>query len=1531
MKQVKKRTGRAISILLAVMMLVTSVPQSAMTASATEVTEVSETETQRIEVTTTVATEATTEVTTKVETKVETEPATEKVTVETVEAETENTDNDAESELETQTAQTDETEEPATQEITEELETDADNTSNADIAEQAENTVTFSFSGEHFTLTDNAGNPITELTAKVGSTESIDFTIVPDEGYTIRRVRAQNTRTIRLIGTTKGIYMINPYSTKDGYTKGETIDITMTEINDNIPLDFTYPSDEIAEIIVTNGANTTTVQESRVIISNTAFVSFRLKMKDGVQKNPTVAWKTAGSDESEYLDYDEIDEQGYYCYSAGKLFADTQITVTTKETFKMKFAYDTEQATITILRTMQDGWLEEVALDGDNTTLIDQGAPLKFRVEKTDRYSIYTVDISTDPQTDATLCYDDMIGTTYYSIVPTADTKISVRAVPRIIALTDTENAIKELRITGDTEGDITLAQDQKSMEVRTSTGADLRFKLADSMKLTDMYYVYNGWESKDNEEDDSTVYERVSYKTELSASIDGEGFYRTNFYLDGSEDITEIVFVTETSAEEKPDDKESGDKKPEEATTTERVVAWDVTGGGRTQITPLKPNGTYQRLVKGHDYEIAVVCGKDRVPIVDWRIMGLKSSTAEFSESVVKIHIGADETKTGYTLYLKTEKGLLPSIKLQIVDEMKSVEVVRVKNGVLDMIVDRKIICGMTVYGDIDSRGRKQKIRYPDFSEIGMEVAMSENVPKDTVTIALETTGPYNQNGYFTITAGARAPIGKVATVKLYRKKLQPTDGNYYIDGGTFVLNIVEPTVLKEFTPTVTQKTCDDTSITLELSGADNVGNCLQGGQYYKIVVTPKGENIPDSIKEATKNTYFIEREFPEYDDEDFDEEAQPDPFIQKTRLIVNNAGIGKGQAWNYDVKVTLIQTYDRTVAPTEANLAQQTAYTSRERAVSANTKDASFAKTIKLKKGTTKIYTTQTKVATATVTLDQNTVCVDCEAVDITDCPNSQKLTAKVEDGQVLVDAPKGTKLGKHTLLVMPVGPETMYRPSAKLDITVIKGIEKLSINLPTTKIYKPKGKAGSLKATIDYNAGDVVANTKKVSWSIVDEYGDATEISADSNDDSENAKPAKKVTIKNGTITVPKELNAEDTDYTFCIKATAEDFKGNKTSAISKVITITSTIEEPTALRLAVKKDAETILNDYTKAGYAQDETTAGFSGTVNTRLTVNVILQTKDNPSWSALSDYGYAKHSVSIKGGKILTSDVGNGVYTIVVTDKSAVLTLQDKTNKTKQSYTITNTAYSTEKGLKVSVKKGTDKALAVGDLNAETGHDMTYSLTGNASYSGKYVIVEPDAVSEQKNASAYYALQTACSSNNMRIGAPIAIGADNTVKLTFKNTASIPTGSYKLTFTVGKVENNIFTAEIKPVTITLKATNPKNAKVSYALSAKKYTLPAQPGASAELVGKGKNFESVTFTLLGQNKNGLENKFMQYFELKDGNKLTLKADLTAEQIASAKANKEDCIGYVKATITYKDAYGNTRNDAENIIQITVILQ
>lgn len=402
----------------------------------------------------------------------------------------------------------------------------------------------------------------------------------------------------------------------------------------------------------------------------------------------------------------------------------------------------------------------------------------------------------------------------------------------------------------------------------------------------------------------------------------------------------------------------------------------------------------------------------------------------------------------------------------------------------------------------------------------------------------------------------------------------------------------LVNVNQLKEsMKPTVKLTSSDDTTLTLTLDVPKGVVKPNQGTLYYAVNVSDAG---------AAKTTkYSNEEELAEIKSQITGENAALGPdgetsgrtwYVEVTdttqnyTVKVNNAGTGKGVAWKYNVSVQLIQTKDATVdvntAP-ENNFAYSDSFYTGTKPY--ETKNPYYEDNLKLTKGTTTIYTGQTKgkddnlkgVLIATPKFSANTTyakithAVDATYDDITQYDVNGNVSSDGSNGalELFVDPDtcqiyakayysyesdgKRTDVGKHKIIVYAEAAPGAQPAAATIDITVVKGIEGLSVTVPSTTLYKVDKKAATLKATVAY---DGTPKAKKVTWEIVGENGET------------ESAPAG-ITVKNGTVTVDKNyiVSWDSAKNTFRVKVTAADYTGNNSHervryALSDVITIT-----------------------------------------------------------------------------------------------------------------------------------------------------------------------------------------------------------------------------------------------------------------------------------------------------------------------------------------------------------------------------------
>jgi len=309
---------------------------------------------------------------------------------------------------------------------------------------------------------------------------------------------------------------------------------------------------------------------------------------------------------------------------------------------------------------------------------------------------------------------------------------------------------------------------------------------------------------------------------------------------------------------------------------------------------------------------------------------------------------------------------------------------------------------------------------------------------------------------------------------------------------------------------------------------------------------------------------------------------------------------------------------------------------------------------------------------------------------------------------------------------------------------------------------------------------------------------------------------------------------------------------------------------------------------------------DSKSVDFTGTVNTRVKVVIKQKAELTSDWSSIT--GFTNHKLTLKNAKVLTSDIEKGVYEIVVTSNKATITLQDKTNRVKKIYELTNSTYSLQKAPKIKAATG----LKIAETREQT---IEFTLPANYDSQNKYVLVELNAVEKAKKNASYSVLEDACEQWGERIEVQ-----DKKFKLSFEG-ENIPKGSYNLNVTIGTIAaDGTFFAQAKPVNVTIKAAAPKVTKGSFKLKTS-YTMKASVGETASFAYTQKNLKDVMFTeLYNINIKGSANDFTKYFEFsEDKRSLKLKDTLTEDDIAfiTSKAAKNHLSGYVTYTAFYGD--------------------
>lgn len=513
--------------------------------------------------------------------------------------------------------------------------------------------------------------------------------------------------------------------------------------------------------------------------------------------------------------------------------------------------------------------------------------------------------------------------------------------------------------------------------------------------------------------------------------------------------------------------------------------------------------------------------------------------STLEFSEdfeegTVAKLTLDkADANKTlvaTVTVDDGTEAGKKFTVKFKVAPLAAKVTVAGVKSGKLSQSADTVKEYALTY----NPKG------VSDIYDVS--VFAVDSTEEDDIEAAREAVQAEIVNGKLRITTSQTVKAG-AAKVSVYNTKTGEV-----LTGGTFTVNIVNPALVNT-KPTVKLKSSDDVSLTLTLGS--KVDEPVAGKVYYKVDVTSAATDEA-VVNALAKKPFYFERT----------------GNSQDARIFVNTSEFGSvKKSVKYNVKVTLVQTKDKEEL-TKENAEEKILFTAVKSAAGNNyaTKAAYYETKLTLKKGQTTVYTGQSNVVVATAQYSKNTTFTTLkegeQGVYLSswdgDLEDSNKVTIVNDNNQIKVSVAHDTTPGKYTIRAVATAPDGMAPAEATITFTVAQGIEELDVYVPYDQVYKKNNTAASITAKASYNDDtDWFPKSKKVTWSVVDKYGNAF----DKNDPLYG-----KISVKNGKVTIVKNYVVSDNeaDNQFRIRATAADWKGNPVCDDSDVITIkTSTV--------------------------------------------------------------------------------------------------------------------------------------------------------------------------------------------------------------------------------------------------------------------------------------------------------------------------------------------------------------------------------
>ena len=319
-----------------------------------------------------------------------------------------------------------------------------------------------------------------------------------------------------------------------------------------------------------------------------------------------------------------------------------------------------------------------------------------------------------------------------------------------------------------------------------------------------------------------------------------------------------------------------------------------------------------------------------------------------------------------------------------------------------------------------------------------------------------------------------------------------------------------------------------DTDSITVDFSGLnkekDGTFYPNTRGLYYEVKVTQVGTATEGYILNATK---YVEASKSSY-----------------TIRVTENNDVLSADPVKYTVEVQLVQRYGS--AEIERSTDKKT-IDDVETVV-----DSIFATKITFTKNASalkKIFNTMGDITLGTVNFPdaaKNTpvTAKRVSKAEIQD-PKTGEVIASTEDtyapieidGNDIVIIPENFgRTGKFNVVAYALEPKGK-EVTCKTQINVLKSITGLYITAPD-KLYKAPGKAGKITAKVFIYPTN--AAVKKVNWEVVDTSN----------------KPIAGVTIKNGTVSIAKNVVIPDGGLKFYIVATAADYEGNDVSDVSSV---------------------------------------------------------------------------------------------------------------------------------------------------------------------------------------------------------------------------------------------------------------------------------------------------------------------------------------------------------------------------------------
>ena len=148
------------------------------------------------------------------------------------------------------------------------------------------------FLGKSFTLQDENGNKMDikpsltvdketygEKVVDIGAKDSFTFTVVPEEGYTLKSIKTTREDSTVIVeqGNKPNQYTIKPKEAESGYTRDEQITVEIVEVQ-NYALKIAYKDQDIIDAFIVNDSTQTDGKPEEIQVSNNSTTNLYIKV-----------------------------------------------------------------------------------------------------------------------------------------------------------------------------------------------------------------------------------------------------------------------------------------------------------------------------------------------------------------------------------------------------------------------------------------------------------------------------------------------------------------------------------------------------------------------------------------------------------------------------------------------------------------------------------------------------------------------------------------------------------------------------------------------------------------------------------------------------------------------------------------------------------------------------------------------------------------------------------------------------------------------------------------------------------------------------------------------------------------------------------------------------------------------------------------------------------------------------------------------------------------------------------------------------